>query len=143
MKEQFQARMLRIHFGEDDKWQGKPLHEAILAKCAELGMAGATVYRGIEGFGASTRIHHASHWTFSKDAPIMLTIIDKEDQIAALIPHLDAMVVDGLIAISSVEVIRYSRNPERAQELPAGKEERNDLRSVDNAGLPCSHSHPE
>jgi len=109
MKEQFQARMLRIHFGEGDKWHGKPLHEAILAKCVELGMAGATVYRGIEGFGASTRIHHASHWTFSKDAPIMLTIIDKEERIAVLIPHLDEMVEDGLIATSNVEVIRYSR----------------------------------
>ena len=96
MKEQFQARMLRIHFGEGDKWQGKPLHEAIVAKCMELGMAGATVYRGIEGYGASTRIHHASHWTFSKDAPIMLTIIDKEEQIEKLIPHLDAMVEEGL-----------------------------------------------
>jgi hypothetical protein len=109
VKEQFQARMLRIHFGEGDKWHGKPLHEAILAKCVELGMAGATVYRGIEGFGASTRIHHASHWTFSKDAPIMLTIIDKEERIAVLIPHLDAMVEEGLIAASNVEVIRYSR----------------------------------
>jgi PII-like signaling protein len=109
MKEQFQARMLRIHFGEGDKWQGKPLHEAILAKCVELGMAGATVYRGIEGFGASTRIHHASHWTFSKDAPIMLTIIDKEERIAVLIPHLDEMVEEGLIATSNVDVIRYSR----------------------------------
>jgi len=109
MKEQFQARMLRIHFGEGDKWHGKPLHEAILAKCVELGMAGATVYRGIEGFGASTRIHHASHWTFSKDAPIMLTIIDKEERIAVLIPHLDEMVEDGLIATSNVEVIRYVR----------------------------------
>ncbi len=54
MKEEFQARMLRIHFGEGDKWQGKPLHEAILAKCMELGIAGATVLRGIEGYGSST-----------------------------------------------------------------------------------------
>jgi PII-like signaling protein len=81
MKDQFQARMLRIHFGEGDKWQGKPLHEAIVAKCLELGMAGATVYRGIEGYGASTRIRHASHWKLSKDAPIMLSIIDVEEQI--------------------------------------------------------------
>jgi len=51
MKDQFQARMLRIHFGEGDKWQGKPLHQAIVAKCMELGMAGASVYRGIEGTG--------------------------------------------------------------------------------------------
>jgi PII-like signaling protein len=109
MKEQFQARLLRIHFGEADKWQEKPLHEAILSKCLELGMAGATVFRGIEGFGASTRIHHASHWTFSKDAPILLTIIDTEEKIAQLIPHLDAIVEEGLIATSHVEVIRYTR----------------------------------
>ncbi|MGB6728086.1 MAG: DUF190 domain-containing protein [Terracidiphilus sp.] len=109
MKDQFQARMLRIHFGEDDQWQGKPLHEAIVAKCLELGMAGATVYRGIEGYGASTRIHRASHWKFSKDAPIMLSIIDTEEQIEKLMPHLDVRVEEGLIAMSSVEVIRYSR----------------------------------
>ena len=109
MKEQFQARMLRIHFGEGDKWHGKPLHEAIFAKCMELGMAGATVFRGIEGYGSSTRIRHTSHWKFSKDAPIMLTIIDKEEQINRLIPHLDAMVEEGLIAMSDVDVIRFVR----------------------------------
>jgi hypothetical protein len=122
MQERFQARMLRIHFGEDDKWQGKPLHKAIVAKCVELGIASAAVYRGIEGYGGSTRIHHASHWTFSKDAPIMLTIIDTEEQIDRLIPHLDAMVEEGLVATSRVEVIRYSRAPEKGQETPAGKE---------------------
>jgi PII-like signaling protein len=109
LKQELQARMLRIHFGEDDKWQGEPLHEAIVAKCIELGMAGATVYRGIEGYGASTRIHRASLWTFSKDAPMMLTIIDSEEQIEKLIPHLDVMVEEGLIAMSRVEVIRYAR----------------------------------
>ncbi len=111
MKEEFQARMLRIHFGEGDKWQGKPLHEAILAKCMELGIAGATVLRGIEWYGSSTRIRHSSHWKFSSDAPIMLTIVDNEEQISRLIPHLDAMVEEGLIVMSDVEVIRYTRNP--------------------------------
>lgn len=72
MKEQYEAQMLRIHFGEDDKWHGKPLYEAIVNKCRELGIAGATVYRGIEGFGASTKIHRSSLWSFSKDAPIMI-----------------------------------------------------------------------
>jgi uncharacterized protein len=110
MKEQFEARMLRIHFGEDDKWQGKPLHEAIVAKCQELGMAGAIVYRGIEGYGTSTRIHRATYWKFSKDAPIMVSIIDREEQINQLLPHLDAMVQEGLIAMSRVEVIRLSRS---------------------------------
>ncbi len=111
MKEQFEARMLRIHFGENDKWQGKPLQEAILAKCKELGIAGATVYRGIEGYGTSTRIRHANHWTFSKDAPIMCSIIDTEEQIGKLIPHLDKMVAEGLMAVSRVEAIRYLRDP--------------------------------
>jgi len=109
MREQFEAKMLRIHFGEGDKWQGKPLHEAIVAKCQELGLANAIVYRGIEGYGASSRIHHSSLWRFSKDAPIMLSIIDREEQINKLLPHLDGMVEEGLIAISSVEVIRLSR----------------------------------
>ena len=108
MKEEFQARMLRIHFGEADKWQGKPLHEAIFAKCQDLGIAGITIHRGIEGYGTSTRIHYASRWALSKDSPIMVSIIDTEEQIQNLIPHLDAMVQEGLMATSSVDVIRYS-----------------------------------
>jgi uncharacterized protein len=108
MKEQFQGRMLRIHFGEDDKWQGKPLHEAIVAKCQELGLDNAIVYRGIEGYGSSTRVRHASHWKFSKDAPILLTVLDTEEQIAKLVPHLDEMIQEGLVATSTVEIIRYS-----------------------------------
>jgi len=110
MKEQFEGRMLRIHFGEDDRWQGKPLHEAILAKCHELGMAGVMVYRGIEGYGTSTRVRHTSHWRFSKDAPIMLSIVDRPEQIALLLPYLDSMVQEGLVASSPVEVIRFSKS---------------------------------
>ena len=111
MKEQYEARMLRIHFGEDDKWHGKPLYEAIVDKCKELGVAGATVYRGIEGFGASTTIHHSSIWSFSKDAPIMVSVIDRDDAIQKLVPFLDEMVVEGLVAMSRVQVILYSKAP--------------------------------
>jgi PII-like signaling protein len=109
MKEQFEARMLRIFFGESDKWQGKPLHEAILLKCQDLGLASAIVYRGIEGYGSSTRIHRASPWKFSRDAPMMVTVVDREEQITKLLPHLDAMVGEGLIVRSNVEVTRYTR----------------------------------
>ncbi|MGB9030942.1 MAG: DUF190 domain-containing protein [Acidobacteriaceae bacterium] len=109
MKEQFEAQLLRIYFGESDKWQGNPLHEAILAKCQELGMASAVVYRGIEGYGSSTRIHRASPWRLSRDAPMMLTVIDTEAQIGKLIPSLDAMVGEGLIVTSKVDVTRYTR----------------------------------
>lgn len=111
MKEQFTARMLRIHFGENDRWHDKPLHEAILSKCKELGIEEAIVFRGIEGYGTGTRIRRSSHWHFSKDAPIQLSIIDTEERIAQLIPHLDAMIEEGLVATSTVEVIRYSRTP--------------------------------
>jgi PII-like signaling protein len=85
------------------------LYEAIMAKCKGLGIAGAMVYRGIEGYGTSTRVRHASLWTFSKDAPIMLSIVDTEEQIEKLLHHLDEMVNEGLIAMSNVDVIRYCR----------------------------------
>jgi len=108
MKEQFQAKMLRIHFTEGDKWQGASLYEAIVAKCMELRIAGATVYRGLEGFGASARIHHAHSLSISRDSPIMVSIIDREEQIEKLLPYLDQMIAGGMIAISPVEAIRYS-----------------------------------
>ena len=100
------ARMLRIHFGEDDKWQGKPLYEAIVVKCRELDIAGATVFRGIEGYGASTLIHK-KHLLWSSDRPIMVSVVDTEQNISKLLPALDEMVAEGLIAMSEVEVIRY------------------------------------
>jgi uncharacterized protein len=106
MKLEGKAKMLRIHFGEDDKWQNKPLYEAIVVKCRELDIAGATVFRGIEGYGASTLIHKR-HVLFSSDRPIMVTVIDTEEKISKLIPALDEMVSEGLIAMSEVEVIRY------------------------------------
>lgn len=111
MKEEFRARMLRIHFGENDRWQGKPLHEAIVVKCKELGIEEVIVFRGIEGYGSSTRIRHSSHWKFSKDAPIQVSVIDTEERIAALIPFLDQVVEEGLVATSLVDVVRYARTP--------------------------------
>jgi PII-like signaling protein len=108
MKLEGKATMLRIHFGEDDKWQGKPLYRAIVEKCRELDIAGATVFRGIEGYGASTLIRKPHHLlSFSHDAPVMVSVIDSDDKVRKLIPQLDAMVADGLIAISEVEVIKY------------------------------------
>jgi len=106
MKLEGKAKMLRIHFGEDDKWHGKPLYEAVVAKCRELDIAGATVFRGIEGYGASTLIHK-KHLLRSSDRPIMVSVIDTEEKIRNLIPALDEMVDEGLIAMSEVEVIRY------------------------------------
>lgn len=107
MRLQGKAKMLRIHFGQDDEWHGQPLYEAIVMKCRELDIAGATVFRGIEGFGASTIIHKHRLLGRSSDAPVMVSVIDTEDKIKTLLPVLDEMVGEGLIAISEVEVIRY------------------------------------
>jgi PII-like signaling protein len=109
MREEFSARMVRIHFGEDDRWQGQPLHEAIVAKCKELGLSEVIVFRGIEGYGSGSRIRRSGFWTFSKDAPIQVSIIDTEEQIAQLLPFLDAVVEEGMVATSTVQAIRYSR----------------------------------
>jgi PII-like signaling protein len=107
LKLEGKAKMLRIYFCEDDKSEGKPLYRAIVEKCRELDIAGATVYRGIEGYGASTLIHRPHVFSFSSDAPILVSIIDTDENIQKLIPMLDQMVDEGLIAISDVEVIKY------------------------------------
>jgi uncharacterized protein len=109
------AKMLRIHFGEDDKWQGRPLYEAIVERCRKLDIAGATVYRGIEGYGASTRIRRSHMFHFSADAPILIQIVDTADNIQRLIPALDEMVSEGLMAMSDVEVIKYVHQQESSQ----------------------------
>jgi uncharacterized protein len=107
MKLEGKAKMLRIYFGEDDVWHGRPLYKAIVDKCRQLDVAGATVYRGLEGYGASTIIRRSHLLSVSHDAPIMVTIVDVEEKIRKLIPALDEMVDEGLIAMSDVEVIKY------------------------------------
>ena len=114
MKEQFTARMLRVHFGEDDRWQARiTLAELTTPRVLIVGDAGPGIFgwmsaRGIEGYGSASRIRHASHWPHGKDAPMQMSIIDSEEQIGKLIPFLDAMVEEGLVAASTVEAIRYS-----------------------------------
>lgn len=100
------AKMMRIHFGDDDRWEGKPLHEALLEEARRQDLAGATVYRGIEGYGASSRIHR-KRLLLSSDLPIMMSVIDTAAKIEAFLPTVERMVGEGLIAISDVEVIRY------------------------------------
>lgn len=105
------AKMVRVHFGEDDTWDGKPLYEAIVEEARRQDIAGATVYRGIEGYGASSRIHRRQLLT-SSDLPIMVCLIDRAEQVERFLPTLQKMVRDGLVAISDVEVIRYSHHGE-------------------------------
>jgi PII-like signaling protein len=107
-KQEFEGKMVRIHLCESHKWHDKPVHEAVFAKCKEVGVARVTVYRGLEGFGRSARVHHASAWPFSKDAPIMVSAIGTESQISTLLPQLDAMIAEGMVAISDVHVVLYA-----------------------------------
>lgn len=118
MKQQFSAQMIRVHFGEDDKWQGKPLHEAIIARCKELDIEEVIVFRGIEGYGSGSRIRRSGHWSFSKDAPIQLNIVDTEEKINLLLPFLDEAVKEGIVARSNVHAIRYTAAPQQAQSEP-------------------------
>jgi len=101
------AKMVRIHFGEDDRWHGRPLYEAIIEEARRHDLAGATAYRGIEGYGASTRIHR-KHLLTSSDLPIMVAIVDTPEKIDRFLPTLKQMISEGLIAMSDVEVIRYT-----------------------------------
>jgi hypothetical protein len=107
MKLTGKAKMIRIYFGEDDKWNDKPLYRAIIEKCRELDIAGATVLRGVAGYGASSLIRESHMLSFSHDAPLMVTVIDDDEKIQQLLPFLDEAVDQGLIAISDVEVIKY------------------------------------
>lgn len=102
------AKMLRVHIGENDRWEGEPLYEAIVRRAAQLDIAGATVYRGILGYGAHKRIHRHKTMTFSSDDPIMISMVDEEEKINQMIAALDTMVSGGcLIAISDVTVVKY------------------------------------
>lgn len=100
------AQLVRIHLGEHDQHDGQPLYEVILERCHSAGMAGATVYRGIEGYGASSLIHRPHLFGRSSDAPIVVTIVDTAAKVQAFLPMLDELVDEGLIAISNVEMLR-------------------------------------
>ncbi|MDR3562414.1 MAG: DUF190 domain-containing protein [Negativicutes bacterium] len=107
------AKRLRIYIGETDHWQGKSLYHAIVLKAKELDLAGATVFRGLMGYGASSRIHTAKIVDLSSDLPILIEIIDSEEYIAKLMPFLDEMVQEGMVTIDDIEIIKYGNKPPR------------------------------
>ncbi|HEX8139503.1 MAG TPA: DUF190 domain-containing protein [Pyrinomonadaceae bacterium] len=116
LKLEGKAKMLRIHIGESDRWEGEPLHEAIVKKLRMMDIAGSTVYRGVMGYGAQQRVHKSGWLGLSTDLPVMISVIDTEEKIRSILPALDEMVDEGLIAISDVEIIKYthSRNKQAA-----------------------------
>ena len=107
MKIPEQSKLLRIFIGESDRWLHQPLYEAIVLKARELGLAGATVLRGPMGFGAKSHLHTAKILRLSMDLPMVIEIVDSAEQINTLLPHLDEMVLDGLVTMEDVQVIKY------------------------------------
>lgn len=101
------AKRLRIYIGESDRWKGRPMFQAIVGKAKELGLAGATVFRGLMGYGAHSRIHTASIVDLSSDLPILVEIVDSEEYINLLRPYLDDMLEGGMMTIEDIEVIKY------------------------------------
>lgn len=107
--------LVRIYLGESDQWHGKPLYQAIAERLRERGLAGATVLRGIEGFGAKQHVHSTRILSLSEDLPILIEAADSDEKIRAVLPEIDEMLGDGLITLEKVEVVTYrarSRRPE-------------------------------
>jgi uncharacterized protein len=101
------GKLVRIFIGESDTWHGKPLYHAIVQGVRERGLAGATVIRGIEGFGAESHLHTARILRLSEDLPILIEIVDSEERINEILPMLDEMVTEGLVTLEAVEIISY------------------------------------
>jgi hypothetical protein len=103
--------LLRVFIGESDRAGSRPLYEAIVHKTRELGIAGATVLRGLEGFGAHSVIHKSKLTDMSSDLPIVVEIVDANARIQSLLSHLDAMVTEGMITMENVRVLAYRSPP--------------------------------
>ncbi len=107
MKVEGEGQLLRIFIGESDRWGNQPLTEAIVRRAREEGLAGATVLRGLEGFGAHSRIHSAKILRLSEDLPVVIEIVDRPERIEAFLPVLDEMVDEGMMTLEKVHIIAY------------------------------------
>lgn len=107
MKISGDGQLLRIFIGESDQWHGRPLYEALILKARSMGLAGATMMRGLMGYGAASRIHTAKLLRLSEDLPVVVEIVDSEDKINAFLPAIDEMVQEGLVTLEAIRVIQY------------------------------------
>ena len=114
MKVQGRARRLTIFIDEDDTWHQRPLYAEIVHRAHAAGLRGATVFRAIEGFGASTRIHTSRLLSLSQQLPVAIIIIDTVDVIEAFLPQLDELVAEGLLTIEDMDTVRYASAPGQA-----------------------------
>lgn len=116
------ALRVTIFIGENDVWQHKPLYTEIVHRAHAAGLAGASVFRGIEGFGASSLIHTSRLLSLSEDLPVAIVIVDTEDRVRAFLPQLDELVGEGLVILDDCEVIRYAgRDAESGKTGKKGK----------------------
>lgn len=116
MRLEGEGKLLRIFIGESDTWHGKPLYQAIVQRLREEGLAGATVIRGIEGFGAKSHLHTSRILRLSEDLPLLIEVVDEAARIDSILPMLDDMVEDGLVTLERVEVVHYRANKNPAAE---------------------------
>jgi len=100
------ARLMRIYMGESDKWQGEPLYEAVLKRLRLMDISGATIYRGILGYGAKGHTHKSGRLHLSHDFPIMISVVDTEEKLNSILDVVESMMQDGIIVLSDVDVIR-------------------------------------
>jgi PII-like signaling protein len=114
MKISEDGQLLRIFIGESDRWHGQPLYEAIVLKAREMGIAGATMLRGLMGFGAASRIHTAKILRLSEDLPIIIEIVDSADKIDLLLPVIDEMVGEGLVTLEKVRILQYRHGSKKS-----------------------------
>jgi PII-like signaling protein len=112
VKSESQGKLVRIFIGESDKHDGRPLYQAIVEMLRKEGMAGATVLRGIEGFGAQSHLHTHRILRLSEDLPIVIEAVDEAARIDAILPRLDEMVSEGMVTVERVEVVAYRSNPQ-------------------------------
>lgn len=105
--------LMRIHIGESDKWQGKPLYQAIVEKLRAQQFSGVTVLRGIGGYGSSSRYHTEKILRLSQDLPVVIEVVESSERIESMLPQLDDMVEGGLITLEKVRVITYRAHKKR------------------------------
>ncbi|MFW6082187.1 MAG: DUF190 domain-containing protein [Desulfosalsimonas sp.] len=110
MKLPSESMLLRIFIGETDKFENRPLYKVIVEEARRKGMAGATVLRGMLGFGANSRIHTAQILRLSEDLPLIIEIVDSEEKINSFLPQLDTMIGEGLVTLEKTRVITYRHN---------------------------------